>query len=84
MNFVLVLPDIDSLHTVVRIANNILNQLRRPFELRSGSHRLSASIGVAAYPDDAKDAETLIQHADTAMYRAKENGRDNIAFFQSS
>ena len=80
--FVLILPEIQSLDIVIRIANNILHQLRVPFRLVSGTHQLSASIGIAAYPEDAKSAETLIQHADTAMYRVKNNGRDDIAFFQ--
>ena len=81
--FVLILPEIESLDTVVRIANSILTQIRQPFSLTSGQHRLSASIGIAAYPEDAEDADALIQHADTAMYRVKANGRDGMAFFQS-
>jgi diguanylate cyclase (GGDEF)-like protein len=43
---------------------------------------ITASIGVSVYPDDGGDAETLIQHADTAMYQAKENGRQNYQFFK--
>ena len=81
--FIIVLPEIESLDTVMRVADTVLAQLRAPFSLSSGSHRLSASVGIAAYPEDAHDPEALIQHADTAMYRAKTNGRNGVAFFQT-
>lgn len=50
-----------------------------------GEHRLhvTVSIGISVYPDDARNAETLIRHADTAMYCAKAKGRNNYRFFQS-
>jgi predicted signal transduction protein with EAL and GGDEF domain len=55
----------------------------------AGSHSIdnhdlhvTASIGVSVYPDDGLDAETLIQNADTAMYQAKENGRQSYRFFE--
>ncbi|HBF45793.1 MAG TPA: diguanylate cyclase, partial [Shewanella frigidimarina] len=44
----------------------------------------SASIGVACFPDDGKDAKTLLKHADTAMYAAKQNGRNGSYFFNET
>ena len=55
--------------------------MRKPFDLQGHEVTVTASIGIAVYPDDALDADTLIQYADTAMYRAKEAGRDAFRFF---
>ncbi|MBA5689795.1 EAL domain-containing protein [Rugamonas apoptosis] len=65
----------------VYVANEVREALRAPFDL--GGHRptLTASIGIAMYPDDATDPETLVNYADTAMSRAKEAGRDGYRFF---
>ena len=82
--FVIVVSDTSGLDAVVRIANNALECLREPFPLSQGTHRLSGSVGISASPQDATEAQALIQHADTAMYRAKTAGRDRFAFFQSS
>jgi diguanylate cyclase (GGDEF)-like protein len=51
-----------------------------------GQHELcvTASIGISIYPDDGADAETIVKHADIAMYQAKENGRHCYRFFQSA
>ena len=81
--FVIVLPDITSVDAVIRLTNSLLSQMRSPFKLLSNNHRLSASIGISAYPADSSDADELIQHADTAMYKAKNGGRDGFTFFQS-
>ena len=45
---------------------------------------LTASIGIALYPDDGEDAATLLKHADTAMYHAKDSGRDNCQFYSTA
>ena len=52
-----------------------------PFDLQGHEVTVTVSIGIAVYPDDGADADTLIQYADTAMYRAKEAGRDAFRFF---
>jgi predicted signal transduction protein with EAL and GGDEF domain len=46
-----------------------------------GEYQVTCSIGVALYPDDGADAQTLLKHADAAMYRAKDSGRSNFQFF---
>ena len=63
------------------VANDIREALRTPFELQGQQAVLTASIGIAVYPDDAVDPGTLVKYADTAMVRAKEAGRDGYRFF---
>jgi diguanylate cyclase (GGDEF)-like protein/PAS domain S-box-containing protein len=63
------------------VANDIREALRTPFDLNGQQAVLTASIGIAVYPDDAIDPGTLVKYADTAMVRAKEAGRDGYRFF---
>ncbi len=63
------------------LANEIREALRTPFDLGGQQAVLTASIGIAMYPDDAVDPGTLVKYADTAMVRAKEAGRDGYRFF---
>ena len=58
--------------------------MRRPFVLDGREVVLTASIGIAVYPDDGEDAYSLLKHADTAMYHAKDKGRDNCQFYSAS
>ncbi|MQA41813.1 EAL domain-containing protein [Rugamonas aquatica] len=67
----------DAVHT----ANEVREALRLPFDLDGHQAVLSASIGIAMYPDDATDPQTLVKYADTAMERAKQAGRDGYRFF---
>ena len=76
---ILILPD-GAQHSVA-VVDKIREAMRKPFDLHGHEVTVTASIGIAVYPDDAKDADTLIQYADTAMYRAKEAGRDAFRFF---
>ena len=65
----------------VGVANDVREALRNPFDLQGQQAGLTASIGIAIYPDDALEPETLVRYADTAMVRAKEAGRDGYRFF---
>ena len=65
----------------VGVANEVREALRAPFDLQGQQAALTTSIGIAMYPDDATDPETLVRYADTAMVRAKEAGRDGYRFF---
>lgn len=62
-------------------AEKILSALAAPHVLDDQELHITASIGISLYPADGKDAGTLMQHADTAMYHAKNNGRNNFQFF---
>ena len=62
------------------IAGKIHLALAEPFNFRDLEWTLGASIGVALFPDDGHDAETLLRHADDAMYQAKDSGRDAVRF----
>lgn len=59
----------------------MLEVISKPWRTVQGEFEVTCSIGVALYPDDGEDATTLLKHADSAMYRAKEHGRNNFQFF---
>ncbi len=63
------------------MAEKILHDIAKPFRLDHTEVVISASIGISAFPNDGSDAATLLKNADTAMYRAKENGRNNFQFY---
>ena len=81
--FALILTELPEQHEAVALAARIRNALRLPFVLDQREVNITASFGVALYPDDATDAGTLLKYADTALYRAKEAGRDACRFFTS-
>ena len=66
------------------VAHRIRDLMRRPFSLSGRDVTVTASIGIALYPDDGLSASALLMHADTAMYHAKEMGRDNCQFYSAS
>jgi diguanylate cyclase (GGDEF)-like protein/PAS domain S-box-containing protein len=76
---ILMLPD--GPQSALVVVEKIREALRRPFDLKGHEVTVTASIGITIYPDDGDDADTLIKYADTAMYRAKEAGRDAYRFF---
>ncbi|MGI9184001.1 MAG: putative bifunctional diguanylate cyclase/phosphodiesterase [Solirubrobacteraceae bacterium] len=66
------------------VGAKLLGALREPFVVGSAQVRTGASVGVSLFPDDAADTETLLRHADAAMYRAKGGGGARLAFHQPS
>ncbi|MEW5769551.1 MAG: EAL domain-containing protein [Pseudomonadota bacterium] len=81
--FMLLLPHIRSRDNAVFIAEKILAALKSPFHIDSHEIFIGVSIGIALYPEDGDSRETLIKHADIAMYHAKDHGRNNFKFFTS-
>jgi len=82
--FVIVLPDLDPAHAtfeVMTVITRIRESFLAPFRLANQVPTLTCSIGVSIYPLDAQDAATLIKQADTAMYAAKEAGRNAYRFY---
>ncbi len=79
--FAVIVSDLQDLQPVKTIAQNILDALVAPFELEASSGYVSASVGIALYPSDASDIETLLKSADQAMYAAKASGRNCYSFF---
>jgi diguanylate cyclase (GGDEF)-like protein len=67
---------------IVAAAGRMLEAVGEPHSIDRHELHVTASMGLSVYPDDGLDAETLIQNADTAMYQAKENGRQSFQFFQ--
>jgi diguanylate cyclase (GGDEF)-like protein/PAS domain S-box-containing protein len=82
--FVICVPSIASANDALAIAGKLLQGLREPFLLDERELHVSGSIGVGLYPSDGTNAETLMRAADSAMYHAKENDRDNYQFFTPS
>jgi len=82
--FVLLLPYIERAEDAALSAQKTLAALALPHRIDQHDLHIGASIGISIYPDDGQDTETLIKSADTAMYSAKENGRNNYKFFEQS
>ena len=64
-----------------RVIELLVQAIAEPCQLAGREYRLNCSVGVALYPGDGRTAETLLKHADSALYRAKANGRNNVQFF---
>ena len=79
--FTLILPDLKDVRDGSKVAESLTASLSEPFQLEDRTVYGSASIGVAIYPWDGKDAETLQRNADRAMYRAKAQGRNSVQFY---
>ena len=75
--FMLLLPEIAQVEDAAEVAQKVLEALRKPFVLNGHELHVTTSIGIAMYPDDGEDEDTLMKNADIAMYRAKDGGRDN-------
>ncbi|MDL2284374.1 diguanylate cyclase [Oxalobacter sp. OttesenSCG-928-P03] len=82
--FVVVLNDIDSPDIAGHIAAHILQSVRMPIFVDGEEMSLSASIGIAIYPDTSQTPEALLRHADTALYHVKENGRAHYTFYNKN
>jgi diguanylate cyclase (GGDEF)-like protein len=79
--FVVLLPAVRGVASVHRVVQKVTDTLRAPFVLEGEELFVTPSVGAAVSPDDGADGETLLKHADMAMYRAKDGGRDRFEFF---
>jgi diguanylate cyclase (GGDEF)-like protein/PAS domain S-box-containing protein len=78
--FVIVINDVKRAEVVAQIGQKILYNLLKPIMLKGRELYITTSIGISVYPYDGQDIETLVKNADLALYRAKENGRNNYQF----
>ena len=79
--FVIVLADLDETYRPEDAAERLLAGVARPFELAGRQITVTLSVGIALYPHDGADGDTLVKNADAAMYLAKERGRNQARFF---
>jgi diguanylate cyclase (GGDEF)-like protein len=80
--FVVLLSEVAEAEDAAITARRMLQAVAQPHSIDQHDLHVTTSIGVSVYPDDGLDAETLIKNADTAMYQAKENGRQSFQFFK--
>jgi diguanylate cyclase (GGDEF)-like protein/PAS domain S-box-containing protein len=79
--FVVLVPGVHAAEECSQVGEKIIEALAAPFPFEGRSLHISPSIGICLYPDDGTDVETLMRHADAAMYHAKASGRNNYQFF---
>jgi len=79
--FVVILPKVASARDAQQAANKIVEQFKHPFTIIGRQYWITASVGIALYPDDAKNPHLMLRNADLAMYKAKELGRNQYHFF---
>ncbi|HTC22366.1 MAG TPA: PAS domain S-box protein, partial [bacterium] len=81
--FTLLLPQVINIEEATQHAQKIIELLAAPFKLSNHELHVTTSIGMAFYPDDGENSEILLKNAETAMYRAKEQGRNNYQLYAS-
>lgn len=79
--FVILLQEIEDAEQAVKVAQKILATTIEPVVVQQQECRVTASVGICFYPDDAQDEQTLMKNADIAMYRAKEEGKNTYQFY---
>lgn len=79
--FAMILNDLRDPADAVQVAQQFLDLLKNPFHINMHELFISASIGISVFPDNGTDVSTLLRHADTAMYRAKASGKNDIRSF---
>ncbi|TDJ46114.1 MAG: EAL domain-containing protein [Gammaproteobacteria bacterium] len=82
--FVAILQDLEDADDAVAVTERIRTELRRPVEHLGHEFVVTSSIGVALYPDDGEDIDTLLKNADVAMYQAKYAGRNSVRFYSGT
>jgi diguanylate cyclase (GGDEF)-like protein/PAS domain S-box-containing protein len=82
--FILLLSDINAPENASVVARRILQEMPKTHELEGHSVSVTTSIGISTFPTDGENSELLLKHADSAMYHAKETGRNNYQFYKES
>ena len=79
--FVVLIEEFGEPVQIGEVAKKVLETVARPFMLQGQECQVTASLGISTYPEDGKDAQILVKNADIAMYRAKEQGKNNFRFY---
>ncbi|MBA2690249.1 MAG: diguanylate cyclase, partial [Burkholderiales bacterium] len=79
--FVVLMGEFSRLSDIEHVAQKILAEVSKPLLLEGKEFQITASIGISTFPDDGRDMQTLLKNADIAMYRAKEQGKNNYQFY---
>jgi diguanylate cyclase (GGDEF)-like protein len=82
--FTLLLSDIIEPENAAIVARRIFQEIPKTYNLKGHEISITTSIGISVFPTDGEEAETLLKHADAAMYHAKDSGRNNYQFFKKS
>jgi predicted signal transduction protein with EAL and GGDEF domain len=82
--FTILLTEIAQAHDTIKVAQRILDAIAQPFDIEGQEVFITASIGIAIYPIDGEDVDALLKNCDTAMYHAKNEGRNNYKFYEQS
>ena len=82
--FTIIMPQVEEPPMVNNLAERILAGLTEPFSIGGYEGSISASLGIAVYPEDGTSIDTLLKRADSAMYEAKQSGRNTFRFFSPS
>ena len=81
--FVCIIEHLESCEPPANLAQKLINKIKEPLIIEGNSILLTCSIGISIYKKDATDEKTLLHHADIAMYRARDKGKDNYQFYSS-
>lgn len=82
--FVVILPVIKNAEECLTVARKIIQTVARPYQLAGQNFSVTASIGISVFPNDGRDEETLTKHADIAMYKAKQEGKNTFQLYSSN
>lgn len=82
--FTIILEDLHHIQDASLVASKILKSLSQPMNVNDNVLYVSSSIGISLYPDDGKSAQSLLKFADSAMYKAKEEGRNNFQYYNTT
>jgi predicted signal transduction protein with EAL and GGDEF domain/FixJ family two-component response regulator len=82
--FTILIPDLDRVEHALNVAHRVKDAMRRPFIIEGNEIFVTASIGISLFPEDGDDCNSLLKFADTAMYHAKNCGKNNAKLYSSS
>ncbi|NRR31337.1 EAL domain-containing protein [Oxalobacteraceae bacterium] len=82
--FTILIPDLERVENALNVAHRVKEAMRRPFLIDAHEIFVTASIGISLYPQDGQDSDSLLKYADTAMYHAKNCGKNNAKLYSSS